>query len=270
MIQNEFLAKTIEMELNENPHTKHFNKHFKVHSNVGDFTEYFTRRNDVDLQEINCVLKQSSGEYTALKDVNNVFVNYTFECAIQQDFSDELILILSSWSEQIKGQVYSDNEWTYLITPTPINVGTAMDTCALGSTIPMTISLAIQMIQKGLISNVVKWYIDGEEIPHIRAQFNSLRTSDTLPLLNNQNTTSQNIYNTKTIILNLPYINNAICKKIANNILKNDINEQFIVERKDGIADNIKLTMIITQGAIIEENEKIVALSCTLNEAFME
>lgn len=270
MIQTEFLANTIEKELNENVHTLSFKKHFKVHSNVGEYNDYFSQRNGIDLQEINCILKQASGEYTALKDVNNVFVNYTFECAIQQEFCDELILILSDWSEQIKGQVYSDDEWTYLITPTPINVGMAQDTCALGSTIPMTISLAIQMIQKGLISNVVKWYIDGEEIPHIRAQFNSLRTSDTLPLLNEQNTTSLNIYNTKTIILNLPYINNAICKKIANNILKNDINEQFVVERKDGIADNIKLTMILTQGAIIEENEKIVALSCTLNEAFKE
>jgi hypothetical protein len=267
MIQAEKLAKTIENELNANKHTVAFKKHFKIYANVGDYNESFNVINKENTQEINGVIKANNGEYTQVKDVNNLFITYTFECAIQQEFVDELQLILSDWCESLIGETFSDDEWTYLISPSPIYTGLAVDTTALGSTIPLTMNLSFQMVQKGIISNQEKWQINGYDVNVIYNNVSSMRTTKSSTTLNQNETKVINQFTTQSITMTIPFVANEICIKLINDILQGNKDEIYTITMSDGITAGISGEFLMTQGQKTAENGKIISIQCAFQTA---
>lgn len=267
MIQAEKLAKAIEEELNNNIHTKAFNKHFKIFANVGDYQETFDKINGISQQQINGVIRQASGEYTSVKDVNNVFINFTFECAIQQEFVDELQVILSSYAESLIGNTFNDGEWTYLITPTPLTTGVAMNTCALGSTIPISMTLSVQQILKGIIQNQEKWKINGKDINVLSNQVSSARTTKSSIKVGESETKIINQYNTQSITLTIPFVNNDICKELVNDILGGNKDKVYSISMEDGITNGLSGNYVMTMGQRSAESGRIVSIQCVFQYA---
>ena len=210
---------------------------------------------------INGVLRSSAGTYTPVKHINNVLTELVLELAVPQEFVHEIEQTLSSWSESVIGEVYEMGNWNLLITPQPVTPGTAKIDTPLGEFIPLYVSLSIQMIENGVISNAVSWQINGQDVDISNGTINFNRTPDSMPLVNQGVSKTTNAYVVESIAIVLAYKTTEIIRKLMNDLINNRKDEVYTITRNDGFADNYTGDFIMTKGDINEESGKIVSLS---------
>lgn len=266
MITLKQYAKIIENQLNENAHAKAFKFQFKVWADVGDYQNAFN--NQVDYSLINCVLRETSGNYTPVKVAKTKFAPMVFEAAIGQEQEANLRVVLEDWAANQLGVIYSAYDITYMVTPGAIVPGTAVNTCELGSTIPLSMTIELQSTELGLIANEMVWTISvGDivkaEVEVLNFEIGSARTQQTADYINKDKTSSSNQMATKSIMLRIPIAKTEICKKLFNDILADNKDEVYTIEETDGWSSGINDKFIIASGQLIGDTTKIVALQCT-------
>lgn len=258
----EFLKDTIEDQLNNDPNTQAFGFTFTLFSDVGDYEEVFEQQN---LTKINGILLGSSGDYTPVKEVSSKFSNVRMAFAVSQENLDKLKIIIESWSKKQLGVVYYEESTddTYIITPGAPSTGTAYNTCALGSTIPIELVLNVQETTLGLLGNEAKWQINNKAVNVLRWGWVSQRTQQTSQNTCADETTSTNQMATATLQLIVPVAKTEILKTLYNDILGNKKDEVYTIVMEDGWSDGINGSFILSNGDINAESTKIQAL--TLN-----
>ena len=272
-------ADIIEEQLNENAHAKAFHFQFKVWADIGDFQEAF--RNQTDTKLINCILRETTGDYTPIKVAKTKFTSLVFELAVNQYDVDNVKIVLTDWSQYQLGVAYRTDDNTYIVTPAAIGTGTAVNTCDLGSTVPLTMAIELQETALGLISNETKWTmasgdITETEIDVLRAIIVSQRTQQSQTYMNDDETVSTNQMATISVQLTIPVVKNSICKKLYNDILRNKKDELYTIQLDDGWSDGFfageevggvvypaENIFILSSGEIIQESTKVVAIQCT-------
>lgn len=275
MITLKQYAKIIENQLNENAHAKAFKFQFKVWADVGDYQNAFN--NQVDYSLINCVLRETSGNYTPVKVAKTKFAPMVFEAAIGQEQEANLRVVLEDWAANQLGVIYSAYDITYMVTPGAIVPGTAVNTCDLGSTIPLSMTIELQSTEMGLIANEMVWTISvGDivkaEVEVLNFEIGSARTQQTADYINESKTASSNQMATKSIMLRIPIAKTEICKKLFNDILADNKDEVYTIEETDGWSSGINDKFIMASGQLLGDTTKIVALQCTFlkSDAQME
>lgn len=276
MVQTEELARQIETELNGVIHATALGIKFKIHATEGLYYKAQRKANGTKQAYVNGILRATGGDYTPISNINNLQTNMVLELAVPKDQAHDIELITTSWAEDILGEIYTIGSWTYLITPTPATPGQLDDRTPLGEVIPYTMILGIQIIKNGMIGNAVNWTITSgteivneQEVPITgrigvtNASFGTTRTPDTKPKANQGFCTTENQYESAMINLTFPYSFTKIVKKIVNDILTENWDEEYLITRSDSYADTITRKCVMTQGNIIEESGKIVAVTCS-------
>lgn len=276
MIQTQQLAERIEQELNGVIHATALGIKFKIHATEGLYYKAQRRANGTKQAYINGILRASGGDYTPISNINNLQTNMILDFVVPKDQVHDFELITTSWIEDVLGDIYTIGSWSYLITPTPATPGQLDDRTPIGEVIPYSIVLGIQIIKNGMIGNAVNWTItSGTEIVDdlpvpitgriglVNASFSSTRTPDTKPKANDGYCTTDNQFEASTIVMTFPYSYTKIVKKIVNDILTENWDEEYVITRNDSYADSITRTCVMTQGQILEESGKIVAITCT-------
>lgn len=265
VIELQQLALLIENELNEIANMGNVNKKFRVHADLGDYVNPM-RQNTGELQDyINGVLIQATGDFTKIECIENINSNYSLEFIVKQDEVPDVRNILNDWAKCKVGRVFSVGDTNYLLTPTQPETGYAKDS-RLGSSIPLRININVQSIARGLLSNMVVWKIDGEEVKLENSSISINRTTSTKPQANNDYTTTFNDYSTTTITMIIPYSFSEVNNKIALNLLEDKKDQTFIISRNDTVHETSH-TYILVNGSITEESGKIVAIQCTFMRA---
>ena len=259
-------AKIIESQLNENAHARAFHLTFKVWADIGDFQEAF--KNQTEKTLINCVLRETTGVYTPIKEAKTKFINLAFEIAVNQAKVDEAKVVLQDWSTAQLGVIWQANDFTYMITPGAITTGTAFNTCDVGSTLPLTITIELQETELGLISNEMAWSIATGELQAanvevLNGQIISQRTQQSQNYMNASETVSINQLTTLTIQLLIPVAKNDICKAIMDSILSNSKDDTYTISMVDEWSAGISGDFILSSGELRFESGKVVAMNCT-------
>ena len=210
---------------------------------------------------INGVLRSSAGTFTPVKHVNNVLATIMLELAVPQEDVHEIEQTITSWEEDVIGEVYSMGNWNLLITPQPPTPSNARINSPLGEFIPYLIVLEYQMIENGIISNAVKWTINEQEVDATNAQITFNRNPDVIPLANQGENVANNQYETTAVSMVLAYKTTNIIKTLVNDLINHRKDQVYVISRDDGFADTYSGNFILTKGDIIEESGKIVALS---------
>lgn len=267
MLQTTALAKSIEEELNENLNATAFGLKFKIHANAGNFKRATLNTNGTRQRYINGVLRGSAGNYVPVKGLNNLFATLMLELAVPQDKTDQVEVVLNSWTESVLGEVHQMGKWALLITPQPATPGLAKDASPIGATVPFLVALSVQLIQNGLISNMVQWTINGEAV-----QFDSVtqvwnRTPDVKPMANKGYTIADNQYENQSLAVVLPYSYSNIVQKIANDILGHKIDEVYTLKRVDGFAEDTEQEFVMTNAQMNEQSGKIVSMTLSFAPA---
>ena len=271
MITLKELASLIEQQLNENAHTKAFNLQFKVWADVGDYQEAFNKQTDPKL--INAVLRETTGDYTPVMAVKSKLTTLAFELAVNQYDVDNVKIILGKWTLEQIGYMYTEDDTSYIVTPGAIVTGTAVNTCDLGSTVPLSLTVEVQEAENGLISNEMEWTIkkaDSQDEPTpvypLRGQIISARTQQTSPYTNESETVSTNQMATGSLSLTIPVAKNNTCKSLFNDIIKNNKDEVYTITMADGWSDGISENYIMANGTITFEAGKVVAMECVFQK----
>lgn len=266
MITIEQYAQIIENQLNANIHAKSFNFEFKVFADVGEYQQAFENQKDYSL--INCVLRETTGNYTPLKTAKTKYTSLVFEVAVKQDAVPDMKLVLKDWSQAQLGVIYEAEGYTYIVTPSPCATGTAVNTCDLGSTVPLTMPIELQETELGLIANEMVWTIatddiEAAEVEVLNFEIGSARTQQTANYMNKGETVSSNQMATKSLMLRIPIVKNTICKALFDAILDNDKDVVYTITETDGWSKGINDKFIMANGQLIGDTTKIVALQCT-------
>ena len=258
-------AEIIENQLNENAHAQAFHLTFKVWADIGDFQEAF--KNQTNKTLINCVLRETTGDYTPIKEAKTKFINLAFDIAVNQAKVDEAKVVLQDWSTKQLGVIWQANDFTYMVTPGAISTGTAFNTCEIGSTLPLTITIELQETELGLISNEMVWTIATGDITAttievLNGQIVSQRTQQTQNYMNSSETVSINQLTTLSVQLVIPVAKNNICKAIMDSILSNSKDDTYTIAMSDGWSAGISGDFILSSGELRFESGKVVAMSC--------
>ena len=261
------LAKSIEQELNDNLNANAFGLKFKIHANVGNYKKATLNADGTRQKYINGVLRGSAGNYMPVKGLNNLFATLMLEFAVPQDKTNEVEIVLNSWTESVLGEVFNLDGWNLLITPQPATPGLAQDTSPIGSTVPFLVALNIQLIKDGLISNIVEWKINGNAVQFENVGGTWDRTPDIKPKANKGTCIADNQYENETIVCVLAYSYNATVQKIMNDIINHNIDEVYTISRSDGFADDLEQDFVLTNAQLNEQSGKIVSLTLTFNPA---
>lgn len=267
MLQITALAKSIEQELNENINAVAFGLKFKIHANVGNYQKATLNANGTKQKYINGVLRGSTGNYVPVKGLNNLFATLMLEFAVPQDKCDQMEMVLNSWNESVLGEVFTLSGWNLLITPQPASAGLAKDASPIGSMVPFLVSLSIQMIKDGLISNVVNWTINGKSVQFENVGGTWNRTPDIKPKANDGTCKADNQYENETLVVVLAYSYNVVVQDIMNDIIQHNIDKVYTITRNDGFADELNQDFVMTNAELNEQSGKIVSLTLTFNPA---
>lgn len=216
---------------------------------------------------INGVLRSSSGSYTPVKHINNVLTTLMLEIAVPQDDIHEVEQTLTSWAESVIGEVYTMGNWNLLITPQPPTPSNARINSPIGELVPLLIVLEFQMIENGIISNAVAWTINSQEVDVSNDTISFNRNPDVKAMVNQGVSVANNQYETTTVAMTIAYKTTTIVKKLIDDLIGHTKDEIYTITRNDGYAVNFTGNFILTQGEIIEESGKIVALSLTFQPA---
>lgn len=212
---------------------------------------------------INGVLRSSAGTYTPVKHINNVLTTLMLEIAVPQDKMHEVEQTLTSWSESVIGEVYTMGNWNLLITPQPPTPGVAKEDSPLGDIVPELMVLEFQMIENGIISNAVQWTINGQAVDLSSDTISINRNPDVKPMANQGYCVASNQYQDDSIVMTLAYKTTTIMKKIVEDLLDRNKDEVYTITRNDGFAETFTEDCIITNGSIVEQSGKIVAVTLT-------
>lgn len=261
------LAKSIEQELNDNLNANAFGLKFKIHANAGNYKKAVLKADGTRQKFINGVLRGSTGNYVPVKGLNNLFATLMLEFAVPQDKCEQMEMVLNSWTESVLGEVFSLDGWNLLITPQPATPGLAKDTSPIGATVPFLVALNVQLIKDGLISNVVKWTVNGQAIQFENVSGTWNRTPDIKPKANKGTCVADNQYENQTLVVIMAYTYSAIVQKIANDIINHNIDAVYNITRDDGFADKMEQDFILTNAEINEQSGKIVSFTLTFNPA---
>lgn len=245
-------------------------KQKELYSKVADKEEYTLTRDELFGQKtkfINGVLKSSSGSYTPVSGLNNLFISLMLELAVPQEKAEDFELVASSWSEDVIGSIYHLNNWDLLITPKPATPGTVKNVSPIGSTIPYLIMLDIQFIKNGMISNSVEWKINGQEVRPEAVSISWNMTPHTVPIANDGLCRTENQYLSETITLILPYSLTTVMQTLFNDLVAHNYTNTYNIIRQDSFANNLVNNYKIANATINEEAEKIVSLTVTFSPA---
>lgn len=265
----EFFRDMIQEQLNGDKNSIAFKLKFKIHADIGDFQANFKEQ---DQDTINAVLIETTGDYTPVKEVSTKSTTLRLDLAVAQRHVDELKIILESWSKKQLGLAYKyidDNgETTYIITPGAPVTGTAFNTCDIGSTLPISLTMEVQQTVLGLITNEMAWEISVGDIKNaaievLNFEIGSARTQQTANYINESATASSNQMVTKSITLRIAAAKTDICKKLFDDILTDNKDEIYNIKESDGWSNGIDDDFIMANGQLIGDTTKIVALQCT-------
>lgn len=270
MIQIEQLAQMLQDELDGNIHAAAGGLKFKVHPTMGNYKNAVKKLNGTTQKYINAVLRQTSGEYTPIKDINNLTANLTLELAVPQEKVDQVELILSTWSEAVIGEIYNLGDWVLLITPTPATAGQVKNATPIGSMISELVVLNIQFIKDGLIGNAVDWTINGSPIKVLNAVLSSSRTPDVIPDVNTGTCKANNQYENTTIAITFAYSFTTATQTLVNDLINKNKDAIYTITRNDGFANSFEEDCICTKIDLTEEAGKIVSISCAFAKADTE
>ena len=264
MLQTYQIAKLIEKELNDNINATATGIKFKIHNAVGNYKKAVTKADGKKQRYVNGVLRNSTGNYTPVKGLNNLLSTLMLEFAVQQDDTEKVQLIIDSWSESIIGSVYQlDKTWQILITPQPAAPGTVKNTTPLGSTLPMLVVLEIQLIKDGLISNAVEWSINGQTVMASNVSMTFNRTPDVKPRANKKYCSALNQYEVRSISMVLPLSFSNINKQIANDLFSCNKDVAYTIKRVDGFLTDFEADFLLTSADWAEQSNKIVTMTLT-------
>ena len=267
----EFIRDMIQEQLNGDKNSIAFNLKFKIHADIGDFQENF-KEQEKDI--INAVLVESTGDYTPVKEVSSKFNTLTLNLAVAQSHVDELKVILESWSKKQLGIIYKylddEEETTYILTPGAPVTGTAFNTCDIGSTVPISLSIEVQQTTLGLIGNETKWQINSKDVNVLRFNIVSTRVQQTAELTNQDETKSANQMATLTIQLVVPVAKTDICKSLYNDIIANNKDEIYSITMTDDWSNGISGSFILSSGDITAEATKIQSMTLNFLKSYEE
>lgn len=260
----EFFRDMIEQQLNGDKNSIAFKLKFKIHADIGDFQANFKEQ---DQDTINAVLIETTGDYTPVKEVSTKSTTLRLDLAVAQRHVNELKIILESWSQKQLGLIYKyiddDGETTYIITPGAPVTGTAFNTCDIGSTLPISLTMEVQQTTLGLIGNETKWQINQKDVNVLRFGVSSARTQQTASKTDEDETKSTNQMSTLSIQLVVPVAKTDICKSLYNDIIGGNKDEVYTIVMTDGWSNGINDGFILSGGDISAEATKIQAM--TLN-----
>lgn len=269
MVQISALAKTIENELNGSLNAVALGVAFKIHSTLGNYTKAIKKTSGAKQVFVNGILRATNGEYTPVKALNNLDISLVLELAVQQARVEDVQLILSNWTEGVLGNVYDMGTCAVLITPQTTIAGVAKDASPIGSMVPLMLSLDVQLIENGLISNSVQWSINGHVVHPTSVATTNNRTPDTNPRANLGMTRSINQYDNETIVMTLPISFGAIIQTLLNDVRAHNIDATYQIIRDDGFSTNLNELYILGNAELAEEGSKIVAMTLTFVPADM-
>ena len=260
----EFFRDMIQEQLNGDKNTIAFKLKFKIHADIGDFQANFKEQ---DKDTINAVLIESTGDYTPVKEVSSKFNTLRLDLAVAQAHVDELKIILESWSKKQLGLIYKylddEEETTYIITPGAPATGTAFNTCDLGSTLPISLTIEIQQTTLGLIGNEATWQINTKDVNVLRFNITSARTQQTASKTDEDETKSTNQMSTLSVQLVVPVAKTDICKSLYNDILTGNKDEVYTIAMTDNWSSGISDGFVLANGDIVAESTKIQAMTLT-------
>lgn len=265
MLQTYTLAKSIESELNGSTLATSTGLQFKIFANVGNYKRAVLKSDGSRQKYINGVLRGTAGTFVPVKGLNNLFASLMLELAVPQDKTNEVEQILNAWNESVLGEVFTSGTESFLITPQPATAGLAKDASPIGATVPFFVALSVQFIQNGLVSNAVKWTIDGSELQVESFSGTWNRTPDTNAKINSGLCTSNNQFENQTLSFVLPFAYSTIVQKLMNDITNHNIDTVYTITRNDGFTDEMSGQFQMTNAQLNEQSGRVASLTLTFN-----
>lgn len=265
MLQTYTLAKSIESELNGSALATSTGLQFKIFANVGNYKRAVLKSDGSRQKYINGVLRSSAGTFVPVKGLNNLFASLMLELAVPQDKTNEVEQILNAWNESVLGEVFTSGTESFLITPQPATPGLAKDASPIGATVPFLVALSVQFIENGLVSNAVKWTINGTEVQFESVSGTWNRTPDVNAKVNTGLCVAYNQFESETLSMILPFSYNTIVQTIMNDIANHNIDKVYTITRNDGFTDEMSGSFVLTNAQLNEQSGKVVSLTLTFN-----
>lgn len=203
------------------------------------------------------------GEVVPIEEVESCTSGANLIIACTDEFKAYVLNFLTTWASSRAGQVesYTSSGETiyYLINANTPNVGAVQILDGIGQGVTISVQMTIQFIAGGVIGNVVKWKLDGNDLPDLMSTIEKNRMISTDARENEDCLSAVACAQSLSFRFSLPYVNRPAITSLVNEALSpHMLKTRHVLSYYDGVTilSTAPVTYDVIAQAISLKNQK--------------
>lgn len=249
MISTTQIAKEIASRLNEIAAGASLPFIFQIYANIGEYqaAQEDPTRKKLPTPIVNGVLIAFPAQIVPLQGVKSfamqqlltIYAPVKPSAEVNGVGIEEVMTVVNAFAESGAGlagtMTDGENSYAYVFAPQLPSVGS--EGWDLGfAAIPVSISLAWQFIEGGVVGNNVKITVGGQEAVLLEGGFSRTRIADTNPREGSEEMTTVIGQQGLTLRVLVPYISGGVGQQLVTDALKGALDKTYAVTYTDGVA----------------------------------